>query len=249
MQKIKLLSIVSPAFNEGAALARLIPEMESVIPVLEKRCGKVEWIVADDGSTDNTANILKSAPDFVRRLPLEHKGMSAALYVGVMAARGEVVAAMDADCQNDPADLPAMLSLLESTGADMICGIRNHRKDTLLKRLSSQVSNRVRRAVLKDSIQDAGCTLRVFRADVRRLCFWPIHGGHRFVGPFAQLQGLHVVQVNVHHRARVGGRSRFGILDRAPAVVMDLAGAKWLMSRTLTPEESGEGGKGKGAHE
>lgn len=249
MQKIKLLSIVSPAFNESAALARLIPEMESVIPVLKKRCEKVEWIVADDGSTDNSANILDSAPDFVRRLPLEHQGMSAALYAGVMAAQGEVIAAMDADCQNDPADLPAMVSLLESTGADMVCGIRNHRKDTLVKRLSSQISNRVRRAVLKDTIRDAGCTLRVFRADVRRLCFWPIHGGHRFVGPFAQLQGLHVVQVNVRHRERVGGRSRFGVMDRAPAVIMDLAGAKWLMSRTMTPEGAGEAGKGESAHD
>ncbi|MBI9076269.1 MAG: glycosyltransferase family 2 protein [Desulfatibacillum sp.] len=246
MKKFKMLSIVSPAFNEGDNLGILIPEITRQIPRLSDLCASVEWVIADDGSTDNTARVVDSGPEFVRRLVLEHRGMSAALYQGVMDARGEVIATLDADLQNDPADLPGMVAVLASSKADMVCGIRWNRKDTLAKRLASRISNKVRRKVLSDTIQDAGCTLRVFKTTARECCFWPIHGGHRFVGPFAQRQGLHVVQMGVNHRERGQGASHFGVRDRLPEVVRDLAGARWLMSRTFAPLDTAGNAQDRG---
>lgn len=236
----KLLSIISPAYNEGDSLPQLIQEIAAVIPMLKIHCQKVELIIADDGSTDNTAQVVDNGPDFIRRLALKHRGISAALYDGVMAAKGEVIATLDADLQNDPMDLPDMLQILSDLKADMVCGIRYRRQDTLTKRLASRASNQVRRVVMADTIMDAGCTLRVFTAYSRDHCFWPVHGGHRFVASFAQRQGLRVVQVNVNHRKRKYGKSYFGLSDRLPKVLWDLVGARWLMSRVFKPNNSGE---------
>ncbi len=229
------MSIVCPAYNEKKNLAILIAEMDHVLPQLADYCQDLEWIIADDGSTDNLSQLISHAPTYIKHLALDHRGMSAALYDGVMAATGEIIATMDADLQHDPTDLPAMLETLVSQQADMVCGIRCNRQDSRSKRLASGISNRVRRLVLGDTIQDAGCTLRVFKSSARGQCFWPFQGSHRFVGPFAQRQGLKVVQVEVNHRTRQKGSSHFGIGDRLPKVMWDLVGAKWLMSRTIKP--------------
>jgi dolichol-phosphate mannosyltransferase len=191
-------------------------------------------VVVDDASDDGTAEVLRSlmrTEPRLRALRLAARvGQSGALAAGFAHARGEVVITLDADLQNDPADAPRLVAALGA--ADVACGVRRRRQDRRGKRWSSLVANAVRRRLLDDDAVDTGCGLKAFRAEALRL-LPRFDGWHRFFPALARREGLRVASVDVSHRPRRHGRSKYGTLDRLARGVVDLLGVMWLGRRRL----------------
>ncbi len=224
-------SIVLPVHDEADSLAVLWEELLAVLPRLG---ATVEVIFVDDGSTDASADILRGLVKRdarVRLLRFERQtGLTAAFVAGLRAARGEILATMDSDLQNDPADLEVLLHHLD--GADAAVGARLIRHDSWLKRISSGVANAIRNRVTHEDVVDSACSLRV----MRRACLeaWPPYEGmHRFVPTLLRLAGHPVVVVPVHHRPRRFGRSKFTVRNRAFAAFLDLLAVAWMGRRRL----------------
>jgi glycosyltransferase involved in cell wall biosynthesis len=231
MQVEPYLSVVVPVYDEVDSLAMLHRELGAVLDGLDRRS---EMVFVDDGSGDGSAFELRRialSDARVRVLTLDrHRGQSSALDAGFQAARGEVVATLDADLQNDPADLPGLLDLLERTRADLVNGVRIDRRDPPLRRLAGRVANALRNRLLRESVSDVGCSLRV----MRRRCLQRLElrrGMHRFLPTLLRLEGAHVIERPVAHRPRRYGRSKYGILGRLRAVTIDVVGVRWLQSR------------------
>ncbi len=228
------LSVVLPCFDEAGALDTLCCEL---LTVLEARESAFEVILVDDASTDGTADVIRDwCERDVRFVGLFHAGrfgQSAALHTGLRGARGDVLVTMDADGQADPADIPRLLAGLE--GADVACGIRRRRADTALKRAASRVGNGFRRAVTGDATTDAGCT---FRAMSRRAVaeLPTFDGSHRFLPALLRMQGRRIVEVDVSHRPRRTGRSKYGIRDRLWRGILDCLAMLWWRRRALPSE-------------
>jgi glycosyltransferase involved in cell wall biosynthesis len=230
------VSVVIPAFNEEGNVIPLTDEVHAALD------GVVEYelVWVDDGSTDATVERLKQAarsrPGRVRIIRHPHScGQSTALATGVAAARGDWIATLDGDMQNDPADLPAMLiRRSEPEPADMICGHRTRRKDTWLKRISSRIANRVRGGLLHDHTPDTGCGLKLFRRGLFLSLPYFDHM-HRFLPALALREGAVVVSVPVNHRPREAGQSKYGLWDRLWVGVVDLFGVRWLIKRDRRP--------------
>src|SRR5467141_776887 len=225
------VSIVLPVHNEADSLPVLWDELLGVLPRLG---GRVEVIFVDDGSTDASAKIIRGLVERdarVRLLRFERQiGLTAAFVAGLRAARGEILATMDSDLQNDPADLETLLRHLD--GADAAVGARLIRHDSWLKRVSSCVANAIRNRVTHEDVVDSACSLRV----MRRACLeaWPPYEGmHRFVPTLLRLAGHRVVVVPVHHRPRRFGRSKFSVRNRAFAAFLDLLAVAWMGRRRL----------------
>lgn len=223
------LSVVIPFRDEAASLARLYLELAAVLDAL---AFESEVLFVDDASRDEGPEIverLATRDSRVRLLTLSpHSGQSAALEAGFRAARGELVATLDADLQNDPADLPILLEGLAT--ADCVCGIRVAREDGFLKRLASRLANRIRRLVLGDGVSDIGCSLRVMRkVDLDRIKLF--HGGHRFLPSLLRMEGARIAERPVRHRARLHGQSKYGITRRLFSVWADLLAMVWLARR------------------
>lgn len=228
------LSIVIPFRDEAPSLPSLCEELARVLDALPVCC---EILLVDDESTDDglaVAEWLAARDPRIRVLALSpHAGQSAALEVGFRAARGELVATMDADLQNDPADLPALLAALD--GADCVCGVRTERRDRLATRLASRAANAIRRRVLGDAVRDIGCSLRVMRrASLERVKLF--RGAHRFLPVLLALEGARIVERPVRHRARRHGRSKYGVWMRLRVVWADLLGVAWLARRVARYE-------------
>jgi dolichol-phosphate mannosyltransferase len=218
------ISVVVPLYNEEGNVAELQRQIESA---LEGR--DYEIVFVDDGSSDDT---LKNIPggERVRVLVLEkNSGQSAAMHAGIHNARGDVIATLDGDLQNDPADIPAMLTMLQ-TGWDLVCGYRARRKDTAFKRLQSRIANAVRARFVGDGVRDTGCTLKVMRRDCREALLL-FTGMHRFIPALIRNMGWRVTEMPVNHRARVSGVSKYGFGNRALRATMDMFGVRWLNSR------------------
>jgi glycosyltransferase involved in cell wall biosynthesis len=236
------LSVIIPAHNESASLPQLI---EETIRSLKQLCDRslnintnylsaFEIIVIDDGSTDHSWSILNQLAckyTEVRPLRLDRNiGQSAALTVGLHIARGDWIATLDADLQNDPADLTRLWNALP--GYDVVLGWRAKRADKCLRRLVSRLANRVRNLTLDQSIRDTGCSIRLFPGSVAlRLPLF--HGFHRFMGPLLLREGCRIIQIPVRHRSRAFGRSHYNIWNRSISVVIDLIGVWWLKHRAL----------------
>ena len=180
---------------------------------------------------DGTARESRRDPR-VRVLRFEkNAGQSAAMYAGLHAARGAIVVLIDGDLQNDPADIPRLLAEIER-GADLVCGYRAQRKDTLVKRLTSRIANFVRSRFTKDGVRDTGCTLKA----MRRECIGalvPFKGMHRFIPALVKGAGYRLVEVPVNHRPRQFGQSKYGLGNRAVRATVDMFGVRWLLSRQL----------------
>jgi dolichol-phosphate mannosyltransferase len=216
------LTLVIPVFNEAG---NILPVLEGVLPVLAARTPDFEVIIVNDGSTDATAaEIATAAARWPQchelRLP-QQSGQAVALLTGLRAARGELLLTMDGDGQNDPADFPALLDLVESGRCDLACGWRVDRHDSALRRVMSRVANVVRRAVLRDGVHDSGCQLRVMRREVRDALL-PVTLMQSFVPALAVAAGLRVAEHPVTHHARSRGTSKYGLgnLWWRPAVAM-----------------------------
>lgn len=224
-------SVIIPAHNEAENLPELLEELTEAMP----RLGKAyEILVVDDGSSDETASVLRKLQGehgALRVLCLDrHCGQSSALEAGLRAARGEWLITLDADGQNPPHEIARLVDALP--GWDAVCGWRRDRQDRPWKRLSSRVANAVRRFVLKDGIHDIGCSLRVFHRDcLRGVKLRMFRGLHRFFPALLVLAGYRVHQVPVGHRPRRKGRSHYSTWNRLIGPLVDLWAVRWMKRR------------------
>lgn len=235
------LSIVVPALNEEDNVAPLIDEVRRAI--LDAGI-EAELIVVNDGSTDATASRLRELQRTTPWLRVLHRdkprGQSAAMHAGIQAARGMFIATLDADLQNDPADLPMMLALIRAGEAEMAQGLRARRKDSIVRLCTSWVGRTTRRVILGDNIRDTGCTTRVLRADIAKQFPLVFKGMHRFMPVYARMLGARIVEVPVNHRPRVAGVAKYGILNRGFVGFFDCLAMRWMIKRyrdTSTREE------------
>jgi len=220
------LSIVVPVFNEEENIAILQSELTAALTGTNH-----EIIFVDDGSTDQTAaKITPSAAVRVIRFE-QNRGQSAAIYAGAQAARGKIVVFIDGYLQNDPADIPQLVSEV-SRGADLACGYRKQRKDTVTKRLTSRIANFVRSRFTKDGVRDTGCTLKAMRRECVGTLV-PFKGMHRFIPALVKGAGYRLVEIPVNHRPRRFGQSKYGFGSRALRATIDMFGVRWLLSRQL----------------
>ena len=232
------LSAVVPAYNEVENLPTLVAELRRALDATQRPW---ELLLVDDGSRDGTGEAMEreaGADARIRVIRLEsNAGQSAALAAGLVRARGEVVVTLDADLQNDPADIPALLTALE--GADVVSGVRAERHDSWVRRVSSRVANATRRAALGDSVTDIGCSLKAYRREV--LKDLPMFVGvHRFLPALCAFRGARVVEVAVRHRARTMGVSKYGMGNRLWRGIHDMIGVSWLKHRLVRYRVRGE---------
>jgi glycosyltransferase involved in cell wall biosynthesis len=230
------LSVVIPVYNEEENLPLLWPELRGV---LERLGGTFEVVFVDDGSRDRSAEIVRGLRDDDARVRLvrlkTNAGETAATDAGFKAARGRRVVTMDADLQNDPQDIPALVRHLDEW--DAVAGWRVDRAegDSLVRRLSSRVANTVRNWISDESIQDSGCTFRAFRREcLRDLALY--RGSHRFIPTLLRMRGYRVVEVPVRNRPRRFGQSKYGVLNRVFVASADLLAVRWMKSRMLRYE-------------
>ena len=157
-------------------------------------------------------------------------GQTAAMGAGFERAHGEVVVTIDADLQNDPADLPKMIELIE--GHDAVVGWRMKRRDTFVRRASSRIANGIRNWISKDTIKDTGCSLKVFRAEA--ILAMPLFEGmHRFLPTLLRYHGFSVIEHGVGHHPRTAGKSKYGVMNRAFRALKDLFAVRWMRGRRL----------------
>jgi dolichol-phosphate mannosyltransferase len=233
------ISVVIPVYNEAESLAQLQSELTKVLTDYDH-----ELIFVDDGSDDNSLQMIHRGSR-VRVLEFaKNTGQSAAIYAGLRAARGAVLVLIDSDLQNDPNDIPRLLVEIER-GADLVCGFRTKRKDTWFKRLQSKIANAVRSRFTKDGVRDTGCTLKAMRRECREALV-PFYGMHRFIPALIKGAGYRIVEVPVQHRARQYGSSKYSFGNRAWRATIDMIGVRWLLSRQFQirmkrPAESGDG--------
>ena len=230
------LSVVIPVYNEEENLPVLWEELRGVLEGLGLA---VEVIFVDDGSRDGSPEIvrgLREADPRVRLVRLKsHAGETAATDAGLKAVLGRWVVVMDADLQNDPADIPKLLGYLDRW--DAATGWRQERAhgDDWRRRVASRIANRVRNWLSDETIQDSGCTFRAFRREcLRDLVLY--RGLHRFIPTLLTLRGYRVIEVPVNHRPRRFGRSKYGVWDRAFVAFADLLAIRWMKSRLLRYE-------------
>jgi dolichol-phosphate mannosyltransferase len=232
------LSVVVPVHNEAENLGPLLGEIGQA---LEALCD-YEIIYVDDGSTDDTfSHLIELRRQFPRLRILRHRrgcGQSTALATGIRAARAECIATLDGDGQNDPADIPRLWEALKhmQPGRAMVAGYRKSRKDTGWRRFSSRVANTVRGGLLKDNTPDTGCGLKVFSRDLFLALPYFDHM-HRFLPALTQRAGGKVISVEVNHRPRLRGVSKYGTWHRLWVGIVDLFGVMWLQRRAHWPED------------
>ncbi|MDH5195986.1 MAG: glycosyltransferase [Gemmatimonadota bacterium] len=229
------VSVVLPVHDERENLAPLFEEIRTAL-----RDRRIEIVAVDDASSDGSdaelARLAGAAPD-VRVLRLGRRsGQSAALAAGWVAARAPVIVTLDADGQNDPADIPRLLGMLMAEPSlEAVVGFRVARRDGGWKRLQAVVANRARDVITGHRVRDTGCGLKVIRR--RALVRLPrFDGMHRFLPTLLAREGARVAEVAVSHRPRRHGRTKYGMWNRAFRGLRDALGVRWLRRRTLTAD-------------
>jgi dolichol-phosphate mannosyltransferase len=229
-----MISVVIPVFNEEenvAALAREVAVAAAGFPL-------GELVFVNDASKDGTLaalQALKKEFPFIRIIQhAVQSGQSAAMMSGAQAAKGPLIVFLDGDGQNDPADIPALYKEYEAQkGADgrlLVAGQRMKRQDSLLKKFSSRSANKIRAAILKDQTRDTGCSLKMMRReDYVALPFF--NHMHRYIPALMLRNGVRLAHVDVSHRHRTRGVSKYGFWDRLGAGIVDLACVYWLLKR------------------
>lgn len=220
------VSVIVPVYNEEENVPILQAELRAALRGIDH-----ELVFVDDGSADHTPERIEAAPN-VRVIRFEkNAGQSAAMYAGLQAARGAILVLIDGDLQNDPADIPKLVSEI-SQGADLVCGYRAQRRDTRVKRLTSRIANTVRSRYTKDGVRDTGCTLKAMRRECVGALV-PFKGMHRFIPALIKDAGYQLVEIPVNHRPRRFGETKYGLGNRAVRATMDMFGVRWLLSRRL----------------
>jgi glycosyltransferase involved in cell wall biosynthesis len=220
------LSVVIPLFNEEDNVPILQAEIERA---LEGR--DYELILVDDCSTDATVSRVKLTENVRLLRFVKNEGQSAAMLAGIAAARGECIVMLDGDLQNDPADIPRLIEALEG-GADLVCGYRARRADSLTKKITSRVANFVRSRFVGDGVRDTGCTLKAMRRECASALV-PFKGVHRFIPALVKNAGFKLTEIPVNHRPRQYGVSKYGLGNRALRATTDMFGVRWLQSRRV----------------
>ena len=227
------LSLVIPCYNEQENVDALLSRIDSALQPLGK---PFEVILIDDGSTDDTPRLLNEG---MKKYPWlrvfrmnKNGGQSAAFEAGFAAARGEVVATIDADLQNDPEEIPRLVPMLDEHHVDMITGWRKDRQDTNFRKWQSRQANRIRNWVTQETVNDSACSLKVCRAHaVKGMKLF--RGAHRYFPTLVKMRGYTVYETPVKHSARYAGTAKYGFGNRAFVGIYDLIGVRWLKKRFL----------------
>lgn len=224
-------SVVIPMKDEEENVVDLIEELE---PVMESLGKAWELICIDDGSRDGTRALLHDLArnkGYLRLIAFAgNYGQSSAFDAGFRAARGEYVITLDGDRQNDPADIPKMTTAVE--GYDLVCGRRAKRRDSWFKRLTSRLANGIRGRLCRDGVQDTGCSLKVYRTScLRNIKMY--HGMHRFLPALFRIEGYRTTEVDVNHREREKGKSKYNIFNRGFKTISDMFAVMWMRRRQL----------------
>ena len=228
------ISIVIPVYNEEESIGELINEITQALASKYKH----EIIVVDDGSVDKTVGVLSKIKQELPTLRiikhLQNSGQSTAIRTGVQYAKSTWIATLDGDGQNDPADIPNLYNeLINNQDADpwlVVAGYRKKRKDTWLKRISSKYANGIRDKLLRDGTPDTGCGLKVFSRDSFLALPYFDHM-HRYIPALFQRQGGKMVSIEVNHRHRMQGVSKYGFHNRLWVGIVDILGVRWLQNR------------------
>lgn len=220
------LSIVIPVYNEQE---NIVPLVQRTLEAISSWHGKVEIVFVDDGSSDQTMDLLRHAQARDHRIRIAHfqknMGQTAAMAAGFRLARGEKIATIDADLQNDPAEIPRLVEMLKDW--DVVCGVRTQRQDTWWRRVSSRIANGFRNWVTGDNIVDTGCTLKAYR----RECLEDLElykGMHRFLPTLIKMRGYRVIQVPVSHHPRRAGKTKYGTWGRLVKGLGDVWVVRWM---------------------
>lgn len=239
------ISVIAPAHNEQENVTALAQE---TFDALDGAGLAFELIIVDDGSTDGTRGVIHALMPtrpwlrcvaMHRTPPGKGHGQSAAFCAGFRAARAPLIATLDADLQNDPADLPRLLEIMRQTGADLVQGDRSRaRRDNWVRRRTSAVGRLFRRVILGDKVLDTGCSLRVMRAAIARALPMDFKGMHRFIPALTVQMGFEVVEAPVNHRPRTAGTTKYGlgIWQRALPGLMDCFTVRWMAKRRRPTE-------------
>ncbi|MGB0682125.1 MAG: glycosyltransferase family 2 protein [Magnetovibrionaceae bacterium] len=223
-------------------------EIDNVGPLISEICAALRGLVGfeivyvDDGSSDGTTEKLQALTQEVPELRVyRHRvccGQSAAIWTGVKRARGQLIATLDGDGQNDPADIPKLLERYDAEGggdALLIAGWRTTRKDTSIRRFSSKLANGIRSGLLRDATPDTGCGLKVYSREAF-LTLPRFDHMHRFMPALMMRLGGRVISVPVNHRPRERGTSKYGVWNRLWVGIVDLFGVSWLIARGSKPQ-------------
>lgn len=225
------ISIIVPVYNEAD---NILPLTREVMTVMQKQPRSWELLFVDDASTDSTWKKISEAQALDKRVRAvrhtRNSGQSAALWTGVQQSTAPIIATMDGDLQNDPADLPQMLEALDQT--DFVCGKRAKRRDSFVRRISSLVARAVRTKVLKADFADTGCAMRAFKRSALDGIL-PFNGWHRFLPVLVHHNACKTLEVPVNHRPRVAGVSKYGVWNRLWRGIYDLIGVSWYQKRRL----------------
>jgi len=227
-------SVVVPIYNEEENLKVLLNEITSVMDSVQ---GDYEIIFVDDGSTDNSLQILKELQSENRKLRVisfsKNSGQSAALFAGFKLAKGEWIITLDADLQNPPAEIKKLLKFKDEF--DYITGFRKKRKDSFFRRVSSQIARISRKVVLRDKTIDTGCGLKLFKREI--ISHIPFFKNfHRFFTFLVRTAGFKVAEIEVEHLPRFKGKSKYTTLRRLKEGLIDLWGVWWLKRRLIKYE-------------
>lgn len=234
------ISVVVPVKNETDNVLTLIAEIHQVL----KNQEDYEMLFVDDGSDDDTCDKLQlSMRDYPELRIIRHQascGQSRAIHSGVLAAKFPWIITLDGDGQNDPADIPKLLDIMQQQDNNslwMLTGYRHQRNDTGWRQFSSRFANSIRGGILNDHTPDTGCGLKLFRRD-KFLSLPYFDHYHRFLPALMQMAGGDVASVKVNHRARKFGVSKYGTIDRLLVGIIDILGVIWLKKRHTLPEIS-----------
>lgn len=223
------LSVIVPVYNESG---NILPMAREIIAALNPTLPDFEVVFVDDASRDDTPERIAEAAREdarVRGIRLtENSGQSAAVWVGFQQTQSPLLATLDGDLQNDPADFPRMLDLMGEV--DFVCGHRVNRKDTWVRRVSSKVARAVRQTVLRSDFADTGCALRVFKRECLAGLFG-FNGMHRFLPILVAGGGFRTREIPVKHRDRTSGVSKYGVWNRLGRGIVDLFGVGWFQMR------------------
>ncbi len=230
------LSLVIPAYNEQENIPVLLERVAAALAQIGK---PFEVLIVDDGSTDSTPKLLDEGMHqypWLRVLRMaKNGGQSAAFEAGFKAARGEIIATIDADLQNDPEEIPRLLPMLD--GYDMITGWRKDRHDTGFRRLQTKIANRIRNWLSDETIQDSASSLKLYK----RHCVEGLklfNGMHRFFPTLVKMRGYSVLETPVKHSQRYAGAAKYGLRNRALRAFIDLLAVRWMKKRYLKYEVS-----------
>lgn len=200
-----MISVIVPIFNEAGNIKELHQEIETVLRSLGTA---YETIFIDDGSTDDSLAVLRALPGVKIISFRKNFGQTAALSAGFNLARGEIIVSLDGDGQNDPADIPALLAKLQQ-GYDVVCGWRRQRRDSLAKRFASWGARQLRRILVRDFVHDAGCTLRVYKAEAADVLKNISGETHRFIPALLAMEGFKIGELAARHRPRRFGKTKY----------------------------------------